>query len=53
MPDKTPAADRSHGGPGSSHEDATEAPTNEPKRASGGHRNVPPQPNAPTSTRSS
>ncbi len=53
MSSKTPAADRSHGGPGSSHEDATEPKTDEPKRASGGHRNAPPQPNAPTNTRSS
>lgn len=53
MPDKNPAADRSHGGPGSSHEDATETPTSEPKRDSGGRRNEPPQPGAPTNTRSS
>lgn len=53
MPDKTPAADRSHGGPGSSHEDATEPPKHEPKRASGGHRNEAPEPDSPTNTRSS
>lgn len=53
MLDKNPAADRTHGGPGSSHEDAAEAPASEPKRDGGGHRNEPPQPNAPTNTRSS
>lgn len=47
---KTPAADRSHGGPGSSHEDATKADAPEPtgKRASGGHSNEAPTPGSAT-----
>ena len=51
MSTKTPAADRSHGGPGSSHEDATKAPAPEPaghRKASGGHSNETPTPGAPT-----
>lgn len=53
MSTKTPAADRSHGGPGSSHENAGKpspsdggAPTH--RRASGGHSNEAPSPDAPT-----
>ena len=48
MSTKTPAADRSHGGPGSSHQNADQPSTQVHHRASGGHSNEPPQPNAPT-----
>jgi len=54
MSTKTPAADRSHGGPGSSHENA-DKPGNPDhhRRASGGHSNDPPQPDTPTNARRS
>ncbi len=45
---KTPAADRSHGGPGSSHEDATQPPRPNQPRDSGGRPNTAPAANAPT-----
>ena len=46
---KTPAADRSHGGPGSSHEDATKpSHSAEHRKASGGHSNEAPTPGSPT-----
>ncbi len=45
---KTPAADRSHGGPGSSHERA-DAPHEPPApRGSGGRDNAPPPAGRPT-----
>lgn len=49
MSSKTPAADRSHGGPGSSNENA-DKPGNPDhyRRASGGHSNNPPRPGTPT-----
>ncbi|HYZ62781.1 MAG TPA: hypothetical protein VE650_10040 [Acetobacteraceae bacterium] len=47
MPDKNPAADRHHGGPGSSHENARKR-TPEERRDSGGHSNHPPLPGEPT-----
>ena len=48
MPEHVPAADRTHGGPGSSHEDADKPGHEHHRRASGGHSNDPPQPGAPT-----
>ncbi len=48
MPDKNPAADRSHGGPGSSHENAGKPGQDSRRRASGGHSNTPPVPGQPT-----
>lgn len=48
MPNKTQASDRSHGGPGSSHEDADKPGKDSPRRASGGHSNSPPEPGQPT-----
>jgi len=49
---KTPAADRSHGGPGSSQETETKH-GGHPGRASGGKPNAEPTPDAPTSDRDS
>lgn len=40
--------DRSHGGPGSSHENAKKPGAAAHKRDSGGRSNEPPQPNEPT-----
>lgn len=48
MSTKTPAADRSHGGPGSSHENADKPSEHGHRRASGGRSNDAPQPDAPT-----
>ncbi len=48
MTDKNPAADRSHGGPGSSHENADKPGEDSRRRASGGHNNNPPEPGEPT-----
>ena len=48
MSSKTPAADRSHGGPGSSHENADKPDHPDHRRASGGRSNEPPAPDAPT-----
>lgn len=48
MPDKTPAADRSHGGPGSSHENADKPGEQQQPRASGGRSNRKPEPGEPT-----
>ncbi len=50
--EKTPAADRSHGGPGSSQETA-EKHGGHGDRASGGKPNAAPEPDAPTSGRDS
>ena len=49
MPHKNPATDRSHGGPGSSHETPIKPGDETHRRASGGHSNAPPPPGAPTS----
>ncbi len=50
MSTKTPAADRSHGGPGSSHEDASKADASETghRTPSGGHSNDAPTPGGAT-----
>jgi len=48
MPDKNPAADRSHGGPGSSHENADKETASASRSDSGGHSNQPPTPGEPT-----
>lgn len=48
MPEKNPATDRSHGGPGSSHENADKPREHTERRASGGHPNTPPEPGQPT-----
>lgn len=48
MPQKNPAADRSHGGPGSSHENADTGKVRADRGDSGGHSNSPPAPGAPT-----
>ena len=45
---KTPAADRSHGGPGSSKQDADHPHEEVPARDSGGHSNTPPVAGSPT-----
>lgn len=48
MSAKTAATDRSHGGPGSSHENADKPQGASHRSDSGGHANNPPQPGAPT-----
>lgn len=48
MPDKNPATDRSHGGPGSSHENADKPREAVHHRDSGGRQNDPPAPGEPT-----
>lgn len=53
MSTKTPAADRSHGGPGSSHENADKAEKPGPtghRQSSGGHHNEAPTPGSPTNS---
>lgn len=45
---KSPATDRSLGGPGSSHENADQPAPAGPPKASGGHGNTAPAPGAPT-----
>ena len=46
--EKIPAADRSHGGPGSSHENADKPQPKGHTKASGGRDNDPPAPGQPT-----
>lgn len=54
MAGKNPAADRSHGGPGSSHENADKPPAaDEGRRSSGGRGNTGPLPDGPTNDSSS
>ena len=48
MAGKIPAADRSHGGPGSSNENADKPKAPGHRRASGGHDNEAPEPGTPT-----
>lgn len=48
MPNKNPATDRSHGGPGSSHENADKPGGDNHRRSSGGRDNNPPEPGQPT-----
>ena len=48
MSTKAPTADRSHGGPGSSHENADKPQVRAHRPDSGGRANNPPPPGAPT-----
>ena len=48
MPNKNPATDRGHGGPGSSHENADKQTARAQRGDSGGHSNHPPEPGQPT-----
>ena len=48
MPNKNPATDRGHGGPGSSHENADKQTARAQRGDSGGHSNNPPEPGQPT-----
>jgi hypothetical protein len=48
MPNKNPDTDRSHGGPGSSHENADKRTSPAHRSDSGGHSNNKPAPGAPT-----
>lgn len=45
---KSPAADRHHGGPGSSQQNAHQPHRPDSPRDSGGHQNAPPPAGAPT-----
>ncbi|MBV9748695.1 MAG: hypothetical protein JO157_07765 [Acetobacteraceae bacterium] len=53
MSTRNPAADRSHGGPGSSHENVDKPAPATSRRGSGGRDNNPPPPDQPTNDRSS
>jgi hypothetical protein len=48
MPNHNPATDRSHGGPGSSHENPDKPAPAVQRSDSGGHSNHPPAPGEPT-----